>query len=75
MVNVLSIGVRLNPYVILLLMHVLYQDSIVFHLHGRVAEICLVGPNRLNLNVTGHFSGTGHGVNLVSLEVVLFMSS
>ena len=37
--------------------------------------IYLVGPNRLNLNETGHFSGTGYGVNLVSLEVVLFMTS
>ena len=45
-----------------------------FYLHGRWAEICLVGPNRLDLNVTGHFSGTGYGVNLLSLEVVLFIT-
>ena len=29
----------------------------VFHLYGRVAEICLVEPNMLNRNETGHFSG------------------
>ena len=40
-----------------------------------MADICLVGPNRLNLNETGHCSGTGYGVNLVSLEVLLFMTS
>ena len=74
-INVLSIEVRLIPYAILLLMHVLHQDLIVFHLHDRVAEICLVRPNRLNRNETGHFSGTGYGVNLVSLELVLIMTS